>query len=287
MHPQECLQKLIDRIRNDEKVTKHTVLKSKKWTKSSYENLSDLIGEYLRSKLNEKDRITMGTTLSSKTLSNLVMGKYTLTYPIDPRTINTLSKLAVFVGFRNWDDWVLVLEKDHKKALENGSPSIQILHQLKEAIQHEYLAYCNLPEINPEPLFSCFLENSPGFLRIMDNLKEHQRKGLTLSNLYNPSSYEILGTEIIYLKEQEARIDTEEYWLLCWWDASQKRYVRRIKHIGKHTYLLSFSEEKWKIRNKVSVMDLNGEENVLPQKNKVTMSREVLLTPGISSPKPG
>ena len=108
------------KIRKHKSVKAHPQLKSKKWTKSCYARLSEIVSDFLMENLSPEDQMKMGTTISSKTLSNIYTGKYKLSYPIDPRTLNTLTKLVYFIGYESWEAFEADVESTFKKTKIKG-----------------------------------------------------------------------------------------------------------------------------------------------------------------------
>jgi len=247
---------LADRIKTSEKVMKHSVLKSKKWTKSCYDVLSRTITDDLNQSMTSEQRLQMGTSLSSKTLQKIVKGTYKVMYPIDPRTINTLNKVALFLGHKHWDDFTNNVDQTLDKETEvSKDPEVEIKRLIEEAVRTEHSTYCHLPAVNEDYLSQNFIKNSPAYNLIMDVLVDKSEKGHIISNNYNPSSCEILDIDVIKKEDDYAQVYTREYWLLCWWDTSKKKYVKRYKDISDHYYIVNKVKDKWLVKTNASTSD--------------------------------
>lgn len=242
-------------LRNSEKVVKDDVLNSKKWTKSCYEKLSKIIREDLNKNLAPQIRMVMGTSLSAKTLQKIVTNSYRVSYPIDPRTVNTLNKLVLFLGYNNWDDFVQKKDTAQTAGQEEIDVEEAVKAVVREAVRREHFTYCGLPEVHEEHLLETYIKDSPGYNRIMDALIEKSGKEQVISNNYNPSAYEILEMEVRKIEDNYAQVHTKEYWLLCWWCKASNRYVKRYKDISDHFYVLKKKKDRWMIRTNASKSD--------------------------------
>ena len=100
------LERLAYELKNSKKVTNNTLLKSSKWTKCCYDLLAKLISEDLKDQLSTDQKMTMGSSLSAKTIQKVISTNYKIGFPIDPRTLNTLNKVVVFLGYDHWDHFV-------------------------------------------------------------------------------------------------------------------------------------------------------------------------------------
>jgi len=259
--PQSSLTNYISflslQLRTSEKVTCHALLKSSKWTKSCYDLLSRVIAKDLNEILSPKIRLQMGVSLSSKTLQKIVTENYSLSYPIDPRTLNTLNKIVCFLGYKNWNNFISFFDE----SIEEESPAVDTETSIKtaveEAIKREHYAYTQLPEIEESHISKSYIKGSPSFNLIMDVLVEKSKTKQVISNDYNPSSYEILDISVKKIEDNYAQVHTKVYWLLCWWDTSLERYVKRYKDISDHFYILNKDHAgKWMIKTNASMSDL-------------------------------
>jgi len=254
------LEAIKHEIKQSDLVKTNTLLKAEKWKKSSYEELSKLISQTLSNELPHEQKLRMGTTLSARTLTNIYKGTYKLNYPLDPRTLNTLSKLVLFLNYKNWETFVKKIDKEQTKKLKSASPEEAIETTIQKALKLEYDIYNNLPTIKESTLKLLYEEDSAGFNRIMDTLITNQQENRVLSNPYNPSSYSLLEFEILELKEKSAKVKTKEHWLLCWWGTDEKKYVKRYKNISDHYYFLRKKRNKWKVIANATLADFNDIE---------------------------
>lgn len=250
---QRYLDALKESIRNAVPVKKEANLRAKKWTKGCFELLSDLVSDGLEAKLTEPQKRLMGISISSKTLSNLFSGDYKVSYPIDPRSMATLNKLSIFAGYRDWNHLVEKTDLAETEMKKSAQPEDLVPLILREAIDLEFRAYASLPVFPDENLYSHFSPNSSAFKKVAAALNENRSKDWVICNPYNPSAYEILDFKVLKIEVNRAEIETEEYWLLCWWSQSAERYVSRYKDVSFHRYLLDLTEEGWRVRANISI----------------------------------
>lgn len=244
-------------IRQSEKVLAHRILMTEHWTKSCFDLLSTLIREDLEKKLSLAQSQRMGTTLSAKTLQKIFKGAYRLSYPIDPRTLNTLTKLVLFLDFKDWNDYVLSVDKRQQSLKKKIKPKKLIKQIVREAVENQFKIYASLPQSDTSFLDSHFIKNGPAYLKIMDVVHQKRQSNWVISNFYNPSTCEILDIKVKKIGKKYAQVITTEYWLLCWWHANIERYVLRYKNMSEHHYILNKVKETWLIKTDVTMADFN------------------------------
>ena len=248
------MEALVQQLRT--KVSNNGLLKSENWTKSCYALFADIIGHDLSEKMSDRQRMEIGTSISSKTLQKIFDGQYKLSYPIDPRSLNTLNKLVFFLGFPEWISFTKQFEKETEKTIINTYKNEEITDIVKTAIQTEYQLYSELPK-NPEKhLEKIFIKNSQSYLRILEVLKKQESNQCSISNKCNPSTCEILDIKVEKINKEYAQVVTSEYWLLCWWDKTKNRYIKRYKNICDHFYILNKVDNTWKIKTNASIADI-------------------------------
>ncbi|MBC7778255.1 MAG: hypothetical protein H7246_22670 [Phycisphaerae bacterium] len=253
---QHYIEYLTNQIRQHPKIRKNAQLKGAKWTRSGYDLAAEIVSNELDQLLTGTEKKELGTTISAKTLSNMYRGAYRLSYPIDPRTLNTLTKLTRFLGYPNWDDFAETADVANQVQAGDDDPEKAAIYILKAAIALEFRFYCALPSIDPSKAETHFKPNSPAFNRLMDNLMHFQNSGQHIANPYNPSTYDILETELLESSKDRARFRTREYWLLCWWDDAAKRYARRHKAIEDHFYTLVKTDAGWLVQDNSTLADV-------------------------------
>ena len=241
-----------------DKLKKHALLRSKKWTKASYELLSDLIGEELSKSLSLDEQRRMGTSISARTLQNFFDGTYKLAYPLDPRTLNTLNKMVRFVGVTCWDTFTDKVDTLQAEDEAVATDDVLVLSLVKKFVEAEFKVYATLPTADFSFLEPVCLQKSAAWLRVHDAVESNQHLNRAISNPYNPSTVEVLECEVVRIDADYAQVKTKEYWLLCWWSVAQQKYVQRFKDINEHFYILTKNTEGWRIKTNASLAELNG-----------------------------
>ncbi len=249
------IESLAFELKTSEKVTKNSMLKSDKWTKSCYDLLSKIITEDLHKNMTLEQRMALGTSLSSKTIQKIIATNYKATYPMDPRTLNTLNKVVLFLGHKDWDHFIHKIDTTKTKNKDDIDPKEKVKLVVEEAVHREHYMYCKLPEIQEEYLALSHIKNGPSYTMIMDVLVDKLKKKQVISNRYNPSTCEVLDIEVKKLEKDYAQVYTREYWLLCWWDTVKKRYVKRYKVISDHFYILNKVKGEWLVKTNASTSD--------------------------------
>ena len=253
LETEQYLNTLVAEIRK--KVSNNSILKSENWTKSCYSLLEDLIRLELSEKMEEKIQLNLGVSVSAKTLKKLFDKKYKLSYPIDPRSINTLNKLVFFIGYKDWEDFIFHFEKKSENDKITTLKNNDISQLVRNAIQSEFNLYSRLSNIS-DVLKEYFINESQSMLRIAEVIEYQKKLGCIISNKFNPSTFEILDLSITKITDNYAQVATKEYWLLCWWNSKNNRYLKRYKNISDHFYILNKINNRWKIKTNASTSDI-------------------------------
>jgi len=253
---QNYLNQLINAIKNTDEVQKQPRLIAEGWNNSSYILLSKIIAEKLQEKLSDKQRQEMGGTISYKTLTKIFEKNYRPTLPIDRRSINTLNKLAIFVNYSDWDSFISMQYKKNKATMRKATEEEQILQIVKDGINQEFITYTKLPSFNTDNLKKIFPENSGAFKRIEEIVHVKNEANEIISNKYNSSTFEILSIRLVDFSDKTAKVETEEFWTLCWWNQKMKQYVQRFKSKAEHIYILKKENGQWTIKTNATVVDL-------------------------------
>ena len=252
----QYLISLSTQLKKSKKVKSHSQLKSKKWTKSCYDLLSKIIAEDLSASMSSEQAVAIGTTISAKTLQKIVIGEYKLSYPIDPRILNTLNKISIFLGMNDWNQFVEKEEQKTMRASEKSSPEKEVLRIVQKALNAAFVSYLNSPDLDEENLSRYFVKGEAAYKMVLELIAKSQSENTILSNTYNPSAFEILEMDIKKIEADYAQVVTKEYWLLCWWNTETERYTQRFKSIDKHVYILNKIDDVWKVKTDASTVDV-------------------------------
>jgi hypothetical protein len=262
------LNALVEALKSNSKLKKHSQLKSGNWSKSAYQLASEIISTELEKLLTNEEQQRFGTTISGKTLSNMVTGDYRMSDPLDPRTLATLTKVVRFLGYPDWEAFSHQASDNRNAHLTELAPEQVAINTLEEALLCEFHQYQSLPVLNPESLHAFFAAKSPAFRKIMDQLQHYSNQGVGVSNLYNPSTVDLITPEVLSATETKVRIKAKVYWLLCFWDDNQSRYVKRYKSIEDYYYQLEKKDENWLITRISTLSDALEASDIKP--NEIT-----------------
>ncbi|MBU1412141.1 hypothetical protein KKC22_11555, partial [Myxococcota bacterium] len=90
---------------------------------------------------------------------------------------------------------------------------------VSEAVDAEFRAYQSLPDFDAANLSQWFWEDGPAHSGILNILTRHRERNWVLTNPYNPSCKRLMRLRILEVtNEVEARVRTQEYWHLYWWN---------------------------------------------------------------------
>lgn len=222
------LDKLKEEIRQHKTVKKQSTLNGGVWKTAGYEKLSDLIMDKLM-ELPQDRMMLIGSTISSKTLANVFKTEYKLAMTLDPRTINTLTKLSIFAGYIDWDHFVECNEAQPPVEQEGQST---VNDEYYISVISRYILACFVyiqdpTETNKEILSAFTLKGIHSIHPIMNEIKPFIEQGYVISNPFNPSEVELSNLDIEVDTGGDIIINTNEQWILCWWDIHEKKYVKR------------------------------------------------------------
>lgn len=249
---QDYLSVLIMELRCHKQIKCEPQLACDQWNKSSYELCAKIIGETLLNSFNEEDMFKYGTSISYKTLQSIFRKEYKLRYPIDPRSLSTLTKIIRFLGYNSWTDFVSEADKAAMKEDSLNTEEHQLINFVKSAVNNSFEAISELTTAALETYY----DNQYSAFKMLNEIISHNRDHQNIiNNPANPSTFEILDIEIENINESSARVKTKEYWLLCWWNKEQQKYTTRLKDINDHIYTVIKDKKDWRILNDATVSD--------------------------------
>ena len=168
----QYLTLLIKELKASKKVKTHSQLNTVKWTKSCFYLLSKVIAEELGEVMSSEQCVNIGTTISPRTLQKIINGEYQLSYPIDPRILNTLNKLVIFLGAKNWDNFLSTRTLETSK--EANKPSQTVEHTIQKALNQMFLCYQALPNLKELDLGNYFIKEEAAHKKIIELIKRKQ-----------------------------------------------------------------------------------------------------------------
>lgn len=118
---------------------------------------------------------------------------------------------------------------------------------ISEANDAEFMAYAALPEIRVEELERWFCTESPALNEILNLLNCHRQKRWIISNPFNPSTKRLLNTKVKTVSQDEAMVNTTEYWYLRWWDERDGSYAFSYRETNRQMYVVRKENGQWKV----------------------------------------
>jgi hypothetical protein len=101
--------------------------------------------------------------------------------------------------------------------------------------------------VKTEELARWFYPESPAIKEIINLLNRHQKKQWTISNTYHPSTKRLLNIRVKKVGQDEATVNTMEYWYLRWWDEREGSYSYSYRETNRQMYVLKRDGSEWKV----------------------------------------
>ncbi|TAN45841.1 MAG: hypothetical protein EPN22_01470 [Nitrospirae bacterium] len=145
---------------------------------------------------------------------------------------------------------------ERREITDNNKTDLKVYFEriIAEANDAEFRAYASLPELKTDELNKWFYTGSPAIKEIINVLTRHHKKGWVISNPLNPSTKRLLSIKVKKIKNNEAVINTMEYWYLRWWDTTDKSYVYSYRETNRQKYILRKEGAAWKISENLRPM---------------------------------
>jgi hypothetical protein len=126
--------------------------------------------------------------------------------------------------------------KDEKERIEKA---------IKAANAAEFNAYMKIPAIDSNTLKKHFVESGTAYNTIVSVLLRSQRRNRKL--LVPPSSYVVNDIEVTELDVDQAEAESEEHWVIRWYDGITDSEML-FDTINRHIYYLLKEDGKWKVQ---------------------------------------
>lgn len=151
------------------------------------------------------------------------------------------------------------------KNVEEGDFTDDILRDfIFTASTEKFEAYVDVnrsEKSHEDSLAEFYLESSPAYLDVENNLK-HKRQYEWELDIHNyGSTFEILSVETNSLFTNSAVVTSKEFWKLFWKDKTSKKLQFKFESLGETTYLLTKNKEgKWRIIENMTKAPSNSME---------------------------
>jgi hypothetical protein len=144
-------------------------------------------------------------------------------------------------------------DKSIDENIWESEDEIDLISFVRNAVKSSFDAFYH-QDVNGE-LGKYFDDKESAYKLIAEIVNKHKSGSNIISNPYNPSTFEIMDIEIEQIEPKQARVRTQEYWLLCWWNQENEKYAKRHKELHEHKYILHKKRNQWKIRSDVTLSD--------------------------------
>ncbi len=128
---------------------------------------------------------------------------------------------------------------------ETKDEKARIAKAIKAASAAEFSAYMKIPAIDTNNLKKYFVESGTAYNSIVSILLRSRKRNRKL--LVPPSSYVINDIEITELEEDQAEAESEEHWVIRWYDGSTDSEMF-FDTINRHIYYLLKEDGTWKVQ---------------------------------------
>jgi hypothetical protein len=109
---------------------------------------------------------------------------------------------------------------------------------VRGAADAELESYKALPDIELAQIDKYFTLRGSARARIVHLLHRHQERGWVINNPRNPSTCDVIDTEVKWVKDGRAEVASREYWYLRWFDIHLGKYEYVLNEEIKPTYIL-------------------------------------------------
>ena len=133
------------------------------------------------------------------------------------------------------------------------APSPEILvtdpyQAVRKANAAEFEVYKSLPTLDLSHLDDYFIKDAPAYTTIANTAHRSVERKRVLTNPNNPSTHEIYSIKLVELRQNEAIVETEEYWYLRWFEPLKNDYSEKVyKEINNQFYVLRWYQGRWKV----------------------------------------
>jgi len=210
------------------------------WKRSDFVNAAKFFSEKLsvQSVIIGNKKQLIDTYISNSTLERIFKYGYALPNPIDKRRLNTLNKLALCLGYKNFSDYSFA---------SNHHLNIDFKQLILNANAAEFEAYKNLPKANIAKLLPYYVKDGPAYNKIYKLVHKQISRDVSLKDDKNPSYHEVLEVEVLKKEPEVVRIKTEECWYLKWHSKDENINVNYYNNNNTQLYLLNKTDAGWKI----------------------------------------
>lgn len=254
------IRKVFEDLKEDirKETAKHSVLLFfvKKWKRSHYKILSDIMNESLaKSVVLQGDRkYEIGSTISSSTLRRFFENDFNDNAANDLRFLKSLDKMSIFLGFKDFSDYSIFKEHEEQNMVQNeestSSPTFCdkfFIEFILHFCEQEFNSYVSLPKVNLSSISDFVHLKSPLYTRLISSKKTLSEQGIILNNLEQRSNYEIYDIKKIYEDAEQKVYEAREFWFLQF--ENLKGDIKLYNDTNIHQYFFRKIFDEWKLWN--------------------------------------
>jgi hypothetical protein len=249
---------LIADILNHPLVKKSVLGLFQNWQRSQYRQLATIIGSTIDDStlISKSEKNEMGTNISESTLLRIFKERENFAKNFDPRVMRTLDKLAVFVGYHNWETFCLrdmhevnLGATSMKQSEEEAFEKETILQVVMACNELSYSFHFDIPNMQLDLLEQYFVKDSPGLVRLAKFHESIREKGWVINKKENATSFEVMESSVELKDAENAIVKTKEFWLLEYFDPQTGRDFIYKNDVSEQLYFMVKQNGKWLIKN--------------------------------------
>ncbi|WP_419868539.1 hypothetical protein [Chryseobacterium sp. CT-SW4] len=236
-----------DEVGNHPKIKNSVLGKVKKWKRSHYIILSEIIKEELSEaeELQGGKRFEIGNTISHVTLQRFFENDYQDKTHNDLRFLKTLDKICIFLGYKDLNSYIQYV-KDSIQENDIQSEDERSKELVNLYCKAAFELYKNFPTLKLDLLDDLVIKNSPFLERVSVFGQELCQKNFQLVTKNNRSNHEVFDIQIITEDQDKKVLEAQEFWnLLFKVGGTDEEYF--VNQLSTQTYFIRKVDNKWKI----------------------------------------
>lgn len=188
-------------------------------------------------------------------LKQIFTGKYNVPSRLHERKEKTLTKLAIFLGYEDWDDF---------KKFANGTKSkTELEEELFQVIltgKTLEFAFYSETSYNDGKIYSELEKyfslsfHCTEFRAIFSRIRQARMDEIVILPNNSDSEFEIFKPRLLEIRNNKALMQVEEYWRLEWFNIDGSKHHNEIDR-NSYVYFLIKENGKWKIFSKMTSPD--------------------------------
>lgn len=200
-----------------------------------FENLASALEDFLSTHLQSRQKILLGITVSASTLKRMYKKEFVLKN-MDRRKLNSLDKLSIYLGYRDFQDFSIHNKKLAEPASSSILPDPGLINGLiTDFLNAELRAYIQIPLVSPDHFDATV--HPAGTLRpeLFARLNRLVLNGWIIDQSIYPAYYNLYEIRMGKISGGKLVVGTLENWVLNWVDKNTRQ---RTLHYNETNYQL-------------------------------------------------